>query len=118
MLELSTTHWSECKNPTKVNIYDRAIQPGKVLHRFICIECPGVSEDDFEVYHVPNGVKAEFVSKLVLFLIVAPNCDECLNTTESPIMCFHNYSHAIEIPNDEDVLSVNFKTFLYGPALS
>lgn len=34
-----------------VNIYD------KEMHRFIEIECPGVSEDDFEVYHVPNGVK-------------------------------------------------------------
>ena len=75
-LELNTKHWIECKpNGTKVNIYDRE------MHRFIEIECPGVSEDDFEVYHVPNGVKADFVSQLVLVLIVEPNCDERLKTT-------------------------------------
>lgn len=42
-----------------VNIYDEELEDGKGLHRFICIECPGVSEDEIDIFSddVPNGVK-------------------------------------------------------------
>lgn len=42
-----------------VNIYDKELEDGKGLHRFICIECPGVSEDEIDIISddVPNGVK-------------------------------------------------------------
>lgn len=59
-----------------MNIYDKELEDGKGLHRFICIECPGVREDEIDIISddVPNGVKAEFVLQRVLVLRVVTSC--------------------------------------------
>ena len=78
-----------------MNIYDKEIEDGKGLHRFICIECPGVSEDEIDIISddVSNGVKAEFVLQRVLVLRVVTSCEECVKTTGDMTLLFCTYSN-------------------------
>lgn len=51
----------------EVNVFDKELENGNGMRRFVRIECPGVDEDDINFSDdVPNGVKAGSVSQLVL----------------------------------------------------
>ena len=50
-----------------MNVFDKELENGTGMRRFVRIECPGVDEDDIDFSDdVPNGVKAGSVSQLVL----------------------------------------------------